>query len=500
MPFPCRRSLRVLFLKIMSKYEIVIGMEVHAELLTESKQFCGCPNVALAPPNTAVCPVCLGFPGSLPVLNEKSVELSLRAVLAFHSKINTKCIFERKNYFYPDLPKAYQISQRLLPLGEDGFIEIDLPNGSVKRVGMHDIHMEEDTGKSQHGEAIGDPDSSLVDFNRSGIPLLELVSLPDMRSIEEAEAYMMALRQLLLYLEVSDCKMEQGRLRFEASVSLREYGAEEYGTRVEIKNLNSMKSVSNSLKAEIARQEKLLDSGQKVQQMTMLWDEASGTTQPMRSKEQAHDYRYFPEPDLVPLDIDEAWLSRARAAMPELPRARKMRFQESLGLSPYDAEVLTTTREIADYYESAIDDYDKPKAIANWLANELLGRLNAQSKTISQSPVSPNQLRDLLNLIDSGAISGKQAKEVFDEMVDSGDDAEAIVKAKGIQQISDTGELEAICRRVLENNPQAVQDFLGGKEKSFGSLVGGVMKESKGKANPSAVNQILRDILQSMKN
>lgn len=483
----------------MSKYEIVIGMEVHAELLTESKQFCGCPNVALAPPNTAVCPVCLGFPGSLPVLNEKSVELSLRAVLAFHSKINTKCIFERKNYFYPDLPKAYQISQRLLPLGEGGFIEIDVPGGAVKRVGMHDIHMEEDTGKSQHGEAIGDPDSSLVDFNRSGIPLLELVSLPDMRSIEEAEAYMMALRQLLLYLEVSDCKMEQGRLRFEASVSLREHGASEYGTRVEIKNLNSMKSVSNSLKAEIARQEKILDSGGTVQQMTMLWDEASGTTQPMRSKEQAHDYRYFPEPDLVPLDINEAWLQRVREAMPELPRARRQRFQESLGLSAYDAEVLTTTREIADYFESALEDYDKPKSVANWLANELLGRLNAQSKTISESPVAPNQLRDLLKLIDSGAISGKQAKEVFDEMVASGQDAGAIVKAKGIEQISDTGELEAICRRVLENNPQAVQDFLGGKEKSFGSLVGGVMKESKGKANPALVNTLLREILQSMK-
>lgn len=483
----------------MSKYEIVIGMEVHAELLTESKQFCGCPNVALAPPNTAVCPVCLGFPGSLPVLNEKSVELSLRAVLAFNSHINTRCIFERKNYFYPDLPKAYQISQRLLPLGEGGFIEIDLPNGNVKRVGMHDIHMEEDTGKSQHGEAIGDPDSSLVDFNRSGIPLLELVSLPDMRSIEEAEAYMMALRQLLLYLEVSDCKMEQGRLRFEASVSLREHGSEQYGTRVEIKNLNSMKAVSNSLKAEIARQEKLLDSGQKVQQMTMLWDEVSGTTQPMRSKEQAHDYRYFPEPDLVPLDIDDEWLGRVREAMPELPRARRQRFQETLGLSAYDAEVLTTTREIADYFENASGEYDKPKAVANWVANELLGRLNAGGKTIQESPVAPQQLRELLKLIDSGAISGKQAKEVFDEMFASGHDAASIVKAKGIEQISDTGELEAICKRVIENNAQAVQDFLGGKEKSFGSLVGGVMKESKGKANPAAVNQILRDILQSMK-
>jgi len=482
----------------MAKYEIVIGMEVHAELLTETKQFCACANVALAPPNTHVCPVCLGFPGSLPVLNGKSVDLSLRTVLAFGSKINTRCIFERKNYFYPDLPKAYQISQRLLPLGEGGFVEIDVPgdNGTVtKRVGLHDVHMEEDTGKSQHGEAIGDPDSSLVDFNRSGIPLLEIVSAPDMRSIEEAEAYMNTLRQTLLYLEVSDCKMEQGRLRFEASVSLRPFGQEEFGTRVEVKNLNSMKAVRDSLRAEIERQTKILESGGTVVQQTMLWDEASGTTQPMRSKEQAHDYRYFPEPDLVPLDIDEAWLKRVRDAMPELPRARRARFQTQHGLSAYDAELLTATRDIADYYEAALESYDKPKTISNWVANELLGRLNAESKGITDSPVRPAQLRDLVKLIDSGQISGKIAKDVFDEMFREGRDAAAIVKEKGLQQVSDEGELEAICRRVIDALPKVVEDYLGGKEKSFAALVGGVMKETRGKANPALVNEILKRLL-----
>ncbi|MDQ3812988.1 MAG: Asp-tRNA(Asn)/Glu-tRNA(Gln) amidotransferase subunit GatB, partial [Armatimonadota bacterium] len=426
------------------------------------------------------------------------VDLALRTVLAFHSKINTRCIFERKNYFYPDLPKAYQISQRLLPLGEGGYVEIDAPgeNGrAIKRIGLNDVHMEEDTGKSQHGEAIGDPDSSLVDFNRSGIPLLEIVSAPDMRSVEEAETYMNTLRQMLLYLEVSDCKMEQGRLRFEASVSLRPFGEEKFGTRVEIKNLNSMKAVRDSLRAEIERQTKILDSGGTVQQQTMLWDEASGTTQPMRSKEQAHDYRYFPEPDLVPLDIDEAWLNRVREAMPELPRARSERFQTQLGLPAYDAEVLTATREIANYFEAALEGYNKPKTISNWVANELLGRLNAEGKSITEATVKPAQLRELVKLIDSGIISGKMAKEVFDDMFATGRDAAVIVQEKGLQQVSNEAELEAICQRVIEANPKAVEDYMGGKEKSFAALVGGVMKETKGRANPALVNQILKRLL-----
>jgi aspartyl-tRNA(Asn)/glutamyl-tRNA(Gln) amidotransferase subunit B len=478
-------------------YEIVIGMEAHAELLTESKQFCGCPNSPLSPPNTNVCPVCLGFPGALPVLNARGVDLALRTVLAFDSHINRRNHFERKNYFYPDLPKAYQTTQMAQPLGEGGTIEIEVPQSdgstTLKSVTLHDVHMEEDTGKSSHGEAIGDPDSSLVDFNRSGVPLLEIVSKPDMRSVEEAEAYMNTLRQILLYLEVSDCKMEQGRLRFEASVSLRKFG-DPLGTRVEIKNLNSMKAVSNALRAEIARQAKELDAGNEIEQATMLWDEASGTTQKMRSKEHAHDYRYFPEPDLVPLEIDDAWLERVKAAMPELPRAKRERFQ-GLGLSPYEAGVLTASREVAEYFEAALKGYYKPKVISNWVSNELLGRLNAENKSIGDSPVAPEQLRDLVLLIDAGTISGKIAKEVFDEMFVSSRDAQAIVDEKGLTQVSDSAALEEICRRVISANARAVEDYLGGKEKSFGSLVGGVMKETKGRANPALVNQILKSEL-----
>jgi aspartyl-tRNA(Asn)/glutamyl-tRNA(Gln) amidotransferase subunit B len=390
----------------------------------------------------------------------------------------------------------------MLPLGVGGYIDIDYvaPDGSsaTRRVGMHDIHIEEDTGKSSHGEAVGDPDSSLIDFNRSGVPLLEIVSLPDMRSIEEADAYMIALRQLLLYLEVSDCKMEAGRLRFEASVSLRPWGQEEYGTRVEVKNLNSMKSVRDSLRAEIARQAQVLDRGDKVEQQTMLWDEASGTTQPMRSKEQAHDYRYFPEPDLVPIEIDDAWLERVQSSMPELPRDKYLRLQSTLGLSPYEAGVLTAQREVAAYFEAALEGYDKPEAaktLSNWIANELLGRLNAQGLAIGESKVSPEMLRELVRLVDAGTISGKTAKEVFDEMFATGKGAREVVAEKGLTQMSDESELEAICRRVIEANARAVEDFKAGKEKSFGALVGGVMKETKGRANPALVNSLLRSIL-----
>jgi len=484
----------------MDTYEIVIGMEAHAELLTETKQFCSCANVALAPPNTNVCPVCLGFPGSLPVLNARNVDLSLRSVLALNCDINQRNFFERKNYFYPDLPKAYQTTQAAAPLGEGGYIDIDVNDGKstfTKRVGIHDVHMEEDTGKSTHGEAAGDPDSSLVDFNRAGIPLLEIVSQPDMRSVEEAEAYMNTLRQILLYLEISDCKMEQGRLRFEASVSLRLPGAE-LGTRVEIKNLNSMKSVRDALRSEIARQQKVLSSGGVVEQMTMLWDEASGTTQPMRSKEHAHDYRYFPEPDLPPLDIDTEWIERVRAAMPELPRVKKERFINQLGLTEYEAGVLTIAREVADFYEAALAGYDNPKTLSNWVSNELLGRLNAENQSITESKVSPAQLRDLVKLIDAGTISGKIAKEVFDDMFQTGRDAEVIVEEKGLTQVSDTAELKAICQSVIDKSEKIVQDYLGGKEKSFGALVGGVMKETKGRANPGVVNELLKEILAGM--
>ncbi len=479
----------------MSTYETVIGMEVHAELLTASKQFVASPNLALAEPNTLVDPVTLGLPGALPVLNEKAVDLSLRCVLALGCDISRVNFFERKHYFYPDLPKGYQISQRDKCLGFGGSLEIELPDGSKKTIGMNDVHMEEDTGKSQHGEAIGDPDSSLIDLNRAGIPLLEIVSAPDMRSVEEADAYMTALREILLFLEISDCKMEQGRLRFEASVSLRPVGSEEYGTRVEVKNLNSMKAVRESLKAEIARQTKMLNAGEIVKQETMLWDEASGTTQPMRSKEQAHDYRYMPEPDLAPLHITDEWLARVQSEMPELPRLKRSRFTQYYGLSQYDAEVLTATPEIARYFESATVDFANAKGIANWICNELLGRLNASGVSISDAKVAPLQLQGLVKLIDDGTISGKIAKEVFDAMLESGKDAAQIVDEKGLKQMSDTGELEAICRAVIEKNPKILEDFRAGKEKALGAFVGGVMKETRGKANPALVNELLRKVL-----
>lgn len=477
----------------MEKYEVVIGMEVHAELLTESKQFVGSPNLALAEPNTLVDPVTLGLPGALPVLNEKGVDLALRSVLALGCDISRHNYFERKHYFYPDLPKGYQISQREKCLGFGGFLEIELPDGTTKKIGMNDVHMEEDTGKSQHGESVGDPDSSLIDLNRAGIPLLEIVSAPDMRSVEEAEAYMTALRDILLFLEISDCKMEQGRLRFEASISLRPHGSSEYGTRVEVKNLNSMKAVRDSIKAEIARQTKILDKGEKVVQQTMLWDEASGTTQPMRSKENAHDYRYMPEPDLAPLFISDEWLERVKSEMPELPRAKRARFTGEMGLSAYDAGVLTQSPEVAKFFEKSIESTKNIKGAANWVLNELLGRVSPGE--IGEIKVSPAQLGALVNLIDDGTISGKIAKEVFEAMLESGKAAAQIVEEKGLKQMSDTGELEAICRKVVENLPKIVEDYRGGKEKAFTALVGGVMKETRGKANPALVNELLKKVL-----
>ncbi|RYX85307.1 Asp-tRNA(Asn)/Glu-tRNA(Gln) amidotransferase subunit GatB [bacterium] len=479
------------------KYETVIGMEVHAELLTESKQFVGSPNLALAEPNTLVDPITLGLPGALPVLNDRGVDLSLRAVLALGCDISRDCFFERKHYFYPDLPKGYQISQRAKCLGFGGFLEITLPDGSTKKIGMNDVHMEEDTGKSTHGEAVGDPDSSLIDLNRAGIPLLEIVSAPDMRSVEEADAYMVALRDILLFLEISDCKMEQGRLRFEASISLRPEGSTEFGTRVEVKNLNSMKSVRDSIRAEVVRQTKILDANGTVLQQTMLWDEVKGVTQPMRSKEHAHDYRYMPEPDLAPLHIDDEWLERVKAEMPELPRAKRERLQNELGLSAYDVDVLTATPAIANYFEKAAASSKNTRLVVNWVSNELLGRLNASGETIAEAKVAPEQLGALVNLIEDGTISGKIAKEVFDEMFASGKDAGAIVEDKGLKQMSDTSELEAICRAVIEKLPKIVEDYRGGKEKAFGALVGGVMKETRGKANPALVNEILKKVLDS---
>ncbi|NCO33797.1 MAG: glutaminyl-tRNA synthase (glutamine-hydrolyzing) subunit B [Armatimonadetes bacterium CG2_30_59_28] len=475
----------------LTEFEPVIGMEMHTELGTQSKIFCGCSTAFGAEPNTQTCPVCLGLPGSLPVLNRQVVEYGLRAALALHCKVNAPCIMERKNYYYPDLPKAYQISQRMLPLGAEGYVEIP-GDGGTKRVGITDAHIEEDTGKSLHGSLAGDPDSSLIDYNRSGIPLLEIISEPDMNSVEDAEAYMETMRSIMLYLEVSDCKMEHGRMRFEASVSLRPKGTTKLGTRVEIKNLNSFRAVTHSLLSEIDRQRKLLGAGVEIVQETMLWDEERGVTEPMRSKEFAHDYRYFPEPDLVPIVIDDAWINRARAVLPELPRARRQRFVREFSLPEYDATVLTSAKASADFFETATGLYDSPKVISNWMMGDFAALLNADGREIQDSSVTPKRLTDMLKMIDGEIISGKIAKTVFEEMYRTGRAPGEIVKEKGLVQISDESAVELIVDEVIAENPDAVENFRGGNEKSIGFLVGQVMKKSRGKANPQLVNDLLK--------
>jgi aspartyl-tRNA(Asn)/glutamyl-tRNA(Gln) amidotransferase subunit B len=471
--------------------EPVIGMEIHTELGTRSKIFCGCSTAFGAEPNTQTCPVCLGFPGSLPVLNRKVVEYGLRAALALHCRINVPCLMERKNYYYPDLPKAYQISQRMSPLGVDGYVEIPVASGT-KRVGIIDVHIEEDTGKSIHGSLAGDPDCSLIDYNRSGIPLLEIISKPDMNSVEEAEAYMETVRSIMLYLEISECKMEHGQMRFEASVSLRPKGTTGLGTRVEIKNLNSFRAVVNSLQSEIERQRRVLSAGGQVEQETMLWNEERGVTEPMRSKEFAHDYRYFPEPDLVPIVIDEDWLNRVRAELPELPQARRQRFISDYGLPEYDARVLTSTKATADFFEAAAALYDNAKAISNWMMGDFAALLNTEGKEIQESLVTPDMLTEMLKLIDDGTISGRIAKTVFEEMYRTGKRAGQIVQERGLVQISDVSAIEQFVNEVIAENPDAVENFRRGNEKSLGFLVGQVMKKSRGKANPQLVNELLR--------
>jgi len=474
----------------MAQFETVIGMEIHVELATQSKVFCGCSTKFGAPPNTNVCPVCLGFPGSLPVLNRSVVEFSLRAALAFHCSLTSPCLFERKNYFYPDLPKAYQISQRMLPLGTNGWVEIETTVGT-KRVGISDAHMEEDTGKSLHGGEAGSDAHSLIDFNRAGVPLLEIVSAPDLRSIEEAEAYMETMRSILLYLGISECRMEHGHLRFEASVSLRPFGATEFGTRVEVKNLNSFRAVTGALKAEITRQEKILNSGGTVAQQTMLWDEARGVTAPMRSKEHAHDYRYFPEPDLVPVVIDKAWRSRVERELPELPRARRARFVTQYELPDYDARILTATKASADFFEACVADYGKPKVVSNWMMGELARLLNEAQQELPDTALTPAHVVGMLRLMDDGTISGAVAKRVLEEMFATGAQPADIVEARGLKQVSDDSALAPIIAQVVADHPQVIADLRAGKDRSKQFLVGQVMKATRGRANPGRVNELL---------
>ncbi len=477
-------------------YEAVIGLEVHVQLNTKSKIFCSCSTEFGAPPNTHVCPVCLGLPGSLPVLNRRAVEYAVMAALALNCRINLKSVFARKNYFYPDLPKGYQISQYEEPLAEDGYIEIETASGT-KRIRIKRVHMEEDAGKNIHGE--GDDPHSYVDLNRAGIPLIEIVSEPDISSPEEARLYLQKLRTIMRYIGVSNADMEKGELRCDANVSVRPAGSDRLGTKTELKNMNSFRHVQRALEYEIERQIAVIEEGGKVVQETRLWNPSLGITETMRKKEEEQDYRYFPEPDLVPLVLEESFVEEMRLRLPELPDAKKKRFMEQYGLPAYDSEVLCSSRELADFYEKAVASHDNPKAIANWVMVELLGRLNKEGRDITDSPVSPEQVASLVALIDKGTISGKIGKQVFDIMYSEGGDPESIVKERGLVQITDTSQIEAFVDEVISECPEEVKKYLSGKTKVLGYLVGQVMKKSRGKANPQLVNKLLREKLEAMK-
>jgi len=479
-------------------YEVVIGLEVHAHLDTASKMFCGCANAFGAEPNTNVCPVCLGMPGVLPVVNERAFAFGLRTALGLNCTVPAVTRFDRKNYYYPDLPKNYQISQNYNCLGTDGAIEIVVGDGA-KTVGIDNVHLEEDAGKNIHSETLrpGEEPYTLVDLNRAGVPLLEIVSKPDMRSVDEANAYMHTLRQLLIYLGVSQARMERGQLRFEASVSLRPVGREALGSRVEIKNLNSIKAVHDSLTHEIERQSKALDAGETVAMETRLWDEAAGRTQRMRSKEQAHDYRYFPEPDLVPVEVTEAMREQERSAIPELPAQRWRRFIDDLGLPAYDAGVLTADKDVADYFEAVVARVpDEPKQASNFVMGEVMSELNERKIAITEFPVPAEALGELIGLVKGGTVSISVARErVFPVMVAEGKPPKQVIEEQGLVQISDTGELEGVIDQVLAANPDPVADFKAGKKQAVGFLVGQVMRATKGKANPQMVNNLLRQRL-----
>ncbi len=476
-------------------YEAVIGLEVHAEMLTASKIFCACSAKFGAPPNENTCPLCLGMPGVLPVLNRRVVEFAIKAGLATHCEIARRSRWARKNYFYPDLPKGYQISQYELPICLNGRIDIAV-DGEHKAVRLTRIHMEEDTGKNIH-DAHGD--ASLVDYNRSGVPLLEIVSEPDIRSPAEAGAYLRKLRAILQYLEVCDGNMEEGSFRCDANVSVRPRGADALGTKAEIKNMNSFRAVERALEYEMRRQCEVIESGDQVVQETRLWDADREVTRSMRSKEHAHDYRYFPEPDLLPLEISPGWIEEIRRSLPELPDARSERFARDYGIPPYDAEVLTARKDLADYYEAAVRIHHDPKAISNWMMGELLRVIRERklddALVIRDWPLSPEHLAGLLRLIDSGRISGKIGKTVFEHMVESGAAPERIVEERGLTQVSDESAILAAISEVLEANADKVEQYRGGKEKLFGFFVGQVMKATQGKANPQKLNVLLKERL-----
>ncbi|MCC6698666.1 MAG: Asp-tRNA(Asn)/Glu-tRNA(Gln) amidotransferase subunit GatB [Candidatus Hydrogenedentes bacterium] len=470
------------------KYEAVIGMEVHVELNTQSKVFCGCSTKFDAPANTNVCPICLGMPGVLPVINKRAVELSVAVGIALNCTISRWSKMDRKNYFYPDLAKNYQISQYDLPLCANGCLEIQV-NGSTKRIGITRAHLEEDTARNTH--TIGGGDSG-VDFNRCGVPLLEIVTEPDIRSAEEAYAYLTSLKQILRYLDVSDCNMEEGSLRAEANISIRPVGSKEFGSKTEVKNVASFSGVQKAIDFEIARQQQVIEGGGQVVQETRGWDADKGITFSQRAKESAHDYRYFPEPDLVPLVVDEAWEAQIAATLPELPRARKARFVSQYQLSEYDSGVLTAERPMADYYETTVQCGVPAKPAANWIMGDLQALLTEHKLEIGACKVTPENLASMIALIEDGTISGKIAKDLLPELFATGKSAKALVEEKGLVQISDTSELEAVAREIIASNPGPVADFRGGKEKALGFLVGQMMKATKGKANPQMANDIIR--------
>jgi len=473
------------------EYEPVIGLEVHAQLLTRSKIFCGCSTTFGEEPNTQTCPVCTGQPGSLPVVNRKAVEFAIKLGLATSCRIAPYSLFARKNYFYPDLPKGYQISMYEHPLAEDGFIEITV-GGERKRIHLIRIHMEEDAGKLKHGEAPETASFSYVDFNRTGVPLAEIVSGPDIRSPEEAGDYLRKLRSILQYLEICTGDMEKGTFRCDANVSVRPKGQKEFGTRTELKNMNSFRHVERALEYEIKRQVALLNDGEEVVQETRLWDVDQGITISMRGKEEAHDYRYFPDPDLVPLRIEQEWIEKIRKNLPELPDEKKERFIRQYKIPEYDAEILTSTKATAYYFEECVSFFPEPKTVSNWIMGDLLRELKRDEKEIDHCPVTPKHLAEMLSMIKKGTISGKIAKDVFEEMYRTGAFPEDIVKEKGWVQILDEGEIERAIERVIEASPKQVEDYRNGKEKLFGFFVGEVMKQTKGKANPKLVNELLR--------